>query len=81
MHIQLLQGVYNKSGSLEIITKMIHIIIKYHEQKINTANSEAEIKSYETKITRLQKELFNFQKGIDENNEQLKLDVTIKVLN
>lgn len=49
MNIQLIQGEFSVNEALELITQMIHIKIKYHENKIAQHSSEEDIKSRETK--------------------------------
>jgi len=79
MKIQLIQGKFSSKDALELITNMIHIKIKYHENKIASNSSEEDIKSRESKIKRLQKELFELRETINSNNKTLKLDGIIKI--
>jgi hypothetical protein len=60
---------------------MIHVKIKYHENKISNLSNEEDIKSRETKIKRLQKELFDFRNNIAENNGNIKIDAIIQIEN
>jgi hypothetical protein len=57
MNIQLIQGNFDAKDALEIITQMIQVKIKFHENKISHKSNEEEIKGRETKIKRLQKDL------------------------
>lgn len=79
MNIQLLQGEFSSNDALELITKMIHIKVKYHESRISTESSEEDIKYRESRIKRLQKELYDLRKSIDGNKKNLKLDAIIKI--
>ena len=54
MNIQLIEGQFNKKEALELITQMIHIKIKFHENKINNNSNEEDVKYRETKIKNLQ---------------------------
>jgi hypothetical protein len=81
MNIQLIQGEFSANEALELITQMIHIKIKYHENKIAQHSSEEDIKSRETKIKRLQKELFDFRNNIDKKHSNIKLDAIIQIEN
>lgn len=81
MNIQLIQGEFNAKDALELITQMIHVKIKYHENKITQVSSEEEIKSRESKIKRLQKELFELRANIKGKNEKLKLEAIINIEN
>jgi len=55
--IQLIQGTFNSKEVVEIITEMIHVKIKFHENKISKSSNEEDMKYRETKIKNLQKEL------------------------
>ncbi len=79
MNIQLIQGEFSPSDALDIITQMIHIKIKYHENKINRDSDEADIKSRENKIKNLQKELFEVRNFISSKNERVKIESVIKL--
>lgn len=81
MNIQLIQGEFNAKDALELITQMIHVKIKYHENKITQVSSEEEIKSRESKIKRLQKELFELRANVKGKNEKLKLEAIINIEN
>ncbi len=43
MNIQLIQGEFNSNDALELITQLIHVKIKYHENKINANATEEDI--------------------------------------
>jgi hypothetical protein len=79
MNIQLIQGTFSSSDALDIITHMIHIKIKYHENKINIGNNEEDIKTREAKIKHLQKELFELRKAINSNIKSVKIESFIKI--
>ncbi len=64
MHIQLIEGEFKSNEALDLITQMIHIKIKFHENKIDKSEFEEDIKAREGKIKRLQKELFEIKKNI-----------------
>jgi len=79
MNIQLIQGTFSSSDALDIITHMIHIKRKYHENKINIGNNEEDIKTREAKIKNLQKELFELRKAINSNIKSVKRESFIKI--
>lgn len=66
MDIQLIQGKFSAKDALDILTQMIHVKIKYHENKIQQCTNEEDIKMRETKIKRLQKDLFEAKNHIDQ---------------
>lgn len=53
MNIQLVLDQFNAKDAIDIVTQMIHIKIKTHENKITGNSTEEDIKFLETKIKRL----------------------------
>lgn len=80
MNIQLIQGEFNASEAVELITQMIHVKIKFHEQKINQDSSEEDVKYRESKIKHLQKELFQLRNLANHKKDSMHLtsEITIK---
>jgi Spy/CpxP family protein refolding chaperone len=79
MNIQLMHGEFNSNEAIELITQMVHIKIKYHEDKINSQSNEEDIKTREDKIKRLQKELFELRKVVNSKTTSVKLEAIIKI--
>lgn len=79
MNIQLIQGQFKSNDALDLITQMIHTKIKYHESRINFINNEEDIKSRESKIIRLQKELFELRNIMGNNVKDVKIDAVIYI--
>ena len=79
MNIQLIKGQFDPEDAIGIIIQMIHVKIKYHENKINRDSSEEDIKFRENKIKRLQKDLFDIKRAIDSNGIQVAIESTIEI--
>ena len=47
-----MDGVFNQSETMDLITKMIHLKIKHHETKIEKDITEEDIKHRESRIKR-----------------------------
>ena len=77
MNILLIEGQFNKKEALELITQMIHIKIKFHENKINNNSNEEDVKYRETKIKNLQKELFELKYYLDNNGNSVQLEAHV----
>jgi hypothetical protein len=77
MNIQLIEGQFNKKEALELITQMIHIKIKFHENKINNNSNEEDVKYRETKIKNLQMELFELKYFLDNNGNSVQLEAHV----
>jgi len=80
MNIQLIEGEFKSSEALALITQLIHIKIKFHENKINKAEDEADIKASEVKIQKLQKDLFELKNNIGSTNKGVKLNAIINII-
>jgi hypothetical protein len=79
MEVKLITGEFNAQDSLDIITQMIQIKIKYHENKINNLSNEEDIKSREKKIKELQNELYELRNNLHSDSRTVKLDAVIHV--
>lgn len=79
MNIQLIQGQFNPAEAIEIITQMVHVKIKYHENKIAENSNEEDIKNREAKIKYLQKELFEVRKEMLSKKTNLSMDAIINI--
>ncbi len=79
MNIQLIHGHFSKADSLDLITQMIHVKIRYHENKIKASSNEEDTKMRETKIKRLQKDLFDLKKLLDSNNDIVSITSQIEI--
>lgn len=79
MNIQIIQGEFSSNDTLELITQMIHVKIKYHENKISKNTNEEDIKARESKIIRLQKELYDLRVSLNSSNNNFKIDGLIKI--
>lgn len=55
MVIPLITGQFTNADAMSLLTQMIDIKIKYHENKIDNDSTEEDIKSREAKIIQLQR--------------------------
>jgi hypothetical protein len=77
--IRLLQGQFSKTEALDIITQMIHVKVKYHENKIHHSHNEEDIKMRESRIRQLQKELYELKNQIEQQSGKISLSSEIQV--
>lgn len=61
MNIQLIKGHFDPKYAMDLITELIHVKIRFLENKINHASSEEEIKMRESRIKQLQKDLYEIR--------------------
>ncbi len=79
MNIQLVEGEFKSGDALELITQMIHIKIKFHENKISNSEFEEDIKAREAKIKRLQKDLFDVREHIRAMSNNVHVNASIHI--
>lgn len=79
MQIQLIEGQFQREDALDLITQMIHVKIRFHEKKIDNDHSEEDIRARETKIKKLQKELFELRQQMKPESKQVKLNAVINL--
>lgn len=70
MNIHLIKGSFSAADATELITQLIQVKIKFHENKISNTHSEEDIKMGERRIKQLQQDLYaarNFIKHSEGN--------------
>lgn len=58
MKIQLIHGKFEAQDALDLVSRLIHTKIKFHESRITNLCTEEDIKMRESKIKLLQKDLY-----------------------
>lgn len=79
MKVKLFNGSFSRKESLELITKMIHVKVKFHEEKIASAQTEEDVKMRENRIKQLQKELYEVRNYIDTGKGNINLSGEINL--
>ncbi len=79
MKIQLIHGQFSAKDAIEIISQMVHIKIKFQEDKIHDSSSEEEIKMRETRIKQLQNDLFNMRKFVEKNGATINVESEVQL--
>ena len=74
-----MDGVFNQSETMDLITKMIHLKIKHHESKIEKDITEEDLKHREARIKQLQKDLYELKYYIEHKKDTLSIHATITV--
>jgi hypothetical protein len=73
MILSLIKGNFTSKEAMELITELIHVKIKFHENKIKLADQEEDIKMREKRIKQLQKELYEVKNYIGRKKESISL--------
>jgi len=79
MKISLIKGAFEAEDLLEIITQMIHVKIKFHEEQIKFNDSEEHMKMREKRIVELQRDLFELRNVIKHNPKKIIADAEINI--
>jgi len=79
MQMQLINGQFNAIEAIGIISEMVQVKIKYHENKIKESDNEEDIKMRERKIKALQNELSLSRDYINNNSENIFINSTINL--
>lgn len=77
MNIQLLHGQFSKKDAINLISKLITVKIRFHEEKIPSSQSEEDIKMRENRIKQLQKELYEAKVKIESMPDDVNLESEI----
>lgn len=64
MNIQILKGHFTQDEALDILTQLVHIKIKFHENKIEKSDNEEDIKMRENRIKKLLQDLYEAKQVI-----------------
>jgi hypothetical protein len=79
MNIQLIKGSFDVKEATDIITQMIHVKIKFHENKISNMSNEEDIKFREGRIKQLQKDLYEAVNYFKEMKNKVELFSEIEI--
>ena len=79
MKMQLINGEFTQSETLELITQMVQVKIKFLENKIHNSQNEEDIKTKESKIIALQNKVSELRNHIASNFENKKLFSEIEI--
>lgn len=78
MNIQLIKGNFSKEESLDLLSQLIQVKIRFHENKISREHDEADIKMRETRIRQLQQDFHNLKAALLETGQdQCRIEATI----
>ncbi len=76
---QLIQGQFTAQDALEIITRMVQAKILYHESKISSLENEEDIKSRESRIKQLQKDLYEIRQYISAHGDGIAMRAHVEL--
>lgn len=75
----LIDGEFSPQDALDILTRMVHVKIKYHESKIHDTLNEEDIKMREKRIVDLQRDLYEMRREIVNRQDNISLKAEIQL--
>lgn len=79
MNIDLIKGSYSPNETLDLVTELVHVKIKYLENKIETSLSEEDIKMRENRIKEIQRDFYELKQSIVNEERAIRLKSTISL--
>jgi hypothetical protein len=79
MNIQLISGSFDKAEAISIVSQMIRVKINFHEQKIADSSNEEDIKFRESKIKKLQNDLYELKQKIGLEAKNVRIDAQLNI--
>ena len=76
-NLKLIQGKFSANDAVDIITQMVQVKIKFHENKITNTSNEEDSKLEEKRIKELQNELQSLRTNILSRGELVELSSVI----
>jgi hypothetical protein len=82
MKLQLINGLFSPQDALELLTKMTHVKVGYHENQIKTSDHVEDVKSREQRIKELQRTLQEARQAIAQSGQRgvsLQADIILTI--
>ncbi|MGL2965830.1 hypothetical protein [Flavobacterium sp. XGLA_31] len=79
MKLQLIDGAFSPTETLELLTQLYQVKIKFHEEKVKNSANEEDIKMRERKIKLLQKNLDEARAFIKMENKHFHIESYITI--
>ena len=79
MNIQLIKGSFHVNDSIELMSKLVQVKIKFHEQQVNKSHNEEDIKMRESRIKQLQNDLAEARKYLLNHSDKVNMDCVLSI--
>lgn len=77
--MSIINGSFNPKDAIEILTRIIHIKIEFHEAKIHNSQNEEDIKMREKRIKELQNYLFEMRSFIQQQPQKITINCSVEL--
>lgn len=78
--LQLIQGSFEKEEALDLITELVQVKIRYHENKIGSSENEEDIERREGRIRQLQMDLSKLRSAFNQQNNRIDIQSNIEIV-
>jgi hypothetical protein len=78
--LQLIQGSFEKEEALDLITELVQVKIRYHENKIGRSENEEDIERREGRIRQLQMDLSKLRSAFNQQNNRIDIQSNIEIV-
>ena len=79
MFVQLIQDQLNTKESIDVVTEIIHMNIRFHEKKIAESDDIKVIKAHQEQVKHLQKYLFEVRKFVESKATNIDFSATFEL--
>lgn len=79
MKLKLIDGDFNQNDTIDLLTLLYQVKIKFHEDKVKNTHNEEDIKMRERKIKLLQNSLAEARNYIRQENSTFRIDSEINI--
>jgi hypothetical protein len=79
MKLDLVKGSFTQTEAVDLLTRLVHVKIRFHEDKIEKSHNEEDIKMRETRIKELQRDFFEAKKSILANHDSCSMQAMIEI--
>jgi hypothetical protein len=77
--LQLIQGSFEKEDVLDLITELVQVKIRYHENKIGRSENEEDIERREGRIRQLQMDLAKLREEFNQQSNRIAIQSNIEI--
>jgi hypothetical protein len=77
--LQLIQGSFEKEEALDLITELVQVKIRYHENKIGHSENEEDIERREGRIRQLQMDLAKLREEFNQQSNRIAIQSNIEI--
>ena len=78
--LQLIHGSFEKEDALDLITELVQVKIRYHENKIGRSENEEDIERREGRIRQLQMDLAKLREEFNQQSNRIAIQSNIEIV-